>query len=174
MQVTGQPAVEFFPESPTKFFATLAPVQISFVTGPGGRVTGLVIHQAGLRVPASRATRAAYDGANAELARRIKANVPSSGTQAKVLEYIRELESGRAQDYRTMTPVLAAAARAQYPKASALVRRQGAFESLKFTGVAPNGWDMYVATFSHGRLYWLIAPLTADGKVPGLLIRPFP
>jgi hypothetical protein len=37
--------VEFYPESETKFFATIVASQISFVTDAQGQVTGLVFHQ---------------------------------------------------------------------------------------------------------------------------------
>jgi hypothetical protein len=53
-RLTGQVNVEFFPESETKFFATIVPVQISFDTDAQGRVTGLVLHQNGLEQPALR------------------------------------------------------------------------------------------------------------------------
>ena len=74
----------------------------------------------------------------------------------------------------TMTPQLAAAARQQSSQSAALVRKQGAFESLAFARVLPNGADMYIATFARGKLMWMIMPLTKDGKVSGMIFRPFP
>ncbi len=42
-RLTGQVEVEWFPESETKFFATVVPAQISFDTDASGRVTELVL-----------------------------------------------------------------------------------------------------------------------------------
>lgn len=174
LQLTGQPSVEIFPESPTKFFATIVAAQMSFTTGRDGRVTGMVVHQNGQLVPFHRVSKAGYDAASAALAKRVKDNTPSPGTRALVLTYIEDLEQGRPQHYDTMSPQLAAAAREQAPKARALIRKQGAFESLAFSQVAPNGLNVYIATFSHGRLLWVISPLSKDGKVTTLFFRPFP
>lgn len=46
-QVTGQPKVELFPESQTKFFLKVADAQLTFVKDADGKVTRLVLHQAG-------------------------------------------------------------------------------------------------------------------------------
>ena len=174
LQLTGQPSVEIFPESPTEFFATIVAAQFSFVTGPDGRATSMVIHQSGLLLPLRRATQAEFDSAGTELAKRIKDNRPSPGTRARVLTYIHDLEQVQPQDYDTMVPDLAAAARQQFPKATVLVRQQGPFESLAFSRVAPNGADVYVATFAHGKLLWVIAPLSPQGRVTALFFRPYP
>jgi hypothetical protein len=55
-RLTGQKANEIFPESPTEFFLKVVDVQLSFLIGPDGRPTGIVVHQngrdmAGARVP---------------------------------------------------------------------------------------------------------------------------
>lgn len=165
--------MEFFPESPTEFFTTMVAAQISFVSGPDGRVTGMVIHQNGLLHPLHKVSRSEFDTASAALAARVKDDTPSRGTQAMVVSYIKDLEQGH-QDYATMTPQLAALSRPQLPKAVALVRQQGAFKSLAFARVAPNGANVYIAAFTHGKLIWVIMPLSKDGKVTGVFFRPFP
>jgi beta-lactamase regulating signal transducer with metallopeptidase domain len=174
LQLTGQPPAEFFPESPTEFFATIVAAQMSFVVGPDGRVTGMVIHQSGLLLSFPRVSKAEFDAGGAELARRVKDNTPSPGTRDMVLSYIEALEQGRQQNYDTMTPELAAAARQQSAQAAAAIRKEGAFESLEFSRVLPSGANMYIATFTRGQLMWVIMPLTKDGKVPGMVFRPFP
>lgn len=47
IQLTGQPKVEVFPESETKFFLRVVDAQITFVKDDRGRVTHLVLHQGG-------------------------------------------------------------------------------------------------------------------------------
>jgi hypothetical protein len=54
------------------------------------------------------------------------------------------------------------------------LRRLGAFESLCIFKVVPNGTDDYLATFAHGRLEVFSAPLSAEGKVRGILLHPVP
>lgn len=174
LQLTGQPPAEFFPESPTEFFATIVAAQMSFAVGPGGRVTGMVIHQSGLLLSFPRISKAQFDAGGAELARQVKDDTASPGTRDMVLSYIQALEQGRQPNYDTMTPDLAAAARQQSAQASAAIRKEGPFKSLQFSRVLPNGANMYIATFTHGQLMWVIMPLTKDGKVPGMVFRPFP
>jgi hypothetical protein len=53
-RLTGQEDVEEFPESPNKFFAKVVHAQISFITGPKGNVTELVLHQNGREQHAPR------------------------------------------------------------------------------------------------------------------------
>ena len=174
LQLTGQPPAEFFPESPTEFFATIVAAQMSFTLGPDGRATGMVIHQNGALIPFDRTTQAEFDAGSAALAKRVKDNTASPGTRELLLAYIKDLGQGRPTDYNTMSPALAAAAREQFPKATAAVRQQGSFESLAFAKVAPNGINVYIATFSHGKLLWVISPLSKDGKVTTLFFRPYP
>ena len=54
-QATGQGRFEVFPESPTKFFAKVAPITIAFVKGADGEVTHLELAQGG--APAQQAKR---------------------------------------------------------------------------------------------------------------------
>lgn len=49
VQATGQPRVQIFPESPTKFFLKVVDAQVTFVKDAAGRVTHLVLHQGGDR-----------------------------------------------------------------------------------------------------------------------------
>ena len=53
-QATGQPSVPIFPESQTKFFLKAVDAQITFVEGPTGQVTGLVLHQTGRDLPGKK------------------------------------------------------------------------------------------------------------------------
>ena len=53
-QATGQPEVELFPESETRFSLKVADAQVDFVKDADGRVTGLVLHQGGQDMPAKK------------------------------------------------------------------------------------------------------------------------
>lgn len=47
LQTTAQPDFEIFAESPTEFFLEGVGARITFVTGPGGQATEMILHQAG-------------------------------------------------------------------------------------------------------------------------------
>lgn len=53
-QATGQPQVEIFPESETRFFLRVVEAQITFVRNEQGQVTGLILHQGGRDMPARK------------------------------------------------------------------------------------------------------------------------
>ena len=65
-QLSGQPAFEVFPESPSKFFYKVVAAQISFDSNVAGKVTGLVLHQNGRELRAPRIDEA--------LAKRVEAS----------------------------------------------------------------------------------------------------
>ncbi|HEX4177084.1 MAG TPA: hypothetical protein VHY57_01555 [Rhizomicrobium sp.] len=98
------------------------------------------------------------------MAARVKAGVPSPGTEDSVRRYIDSLEKG-APNYDEMEPRVADENRRQLPNQMAEIHRLGALQSLKFTSVTTNGMDVYDAAFEHGHVMVGLAPLDADGKV---------
>ena len=172
-RLTGQVNVEFFPESETKFFATIVPAQISFDTDAQGRATGLVLHQAGLEQPAPRVGEAEAKAIEAALAQRLKSNIPSPGTEAALRHQIdAELTSG--PDYSVLAPALAAATRELWPVTQQVISGLGTLKSVTFKGVGPGGADIYEVAFERSNTEWRISPLTADGKIMGLGWRRVP
>lgn len=53
-QATGQPEVEVFPESDTKFFLKVVDARITFVMGANGNAESLILHQNGRDMPARK------------------------------------------------------------------------------------------------------------------------
>jgi serine-type D-Ala-D-Ala carboxypeptidase/endopeptidase len=53
-QATGKGPLPIYPESANEFFARRANLQISFVEGADGKVTGLVLHETGHDVPGKK------------------------------------------------------------------------------------------------------------------------
>lgn len=170
-QLTGQPQAEIYPDSETEFFLMVAPAQISFDVDAQGRATGLVLHQGGLLHPAKRSDRETAMKAEAALQARIRANEPSPGTEAAIRHWIAAKERGQT-DEADMAPNLAAMDRVQQPLIRRTLEQMGPFKSLTFQRVNAQGMDVYRASFAHGQLDVLIAPLTPDGKITGLLMRP--
>ena len=173
-QLTGQPAVEQYPKSPTEFFATVVPAQISFVSNSAGKVSGLVLHQNGNLMPAQRVAKSVALAAEAALQVRIRQNIASPGTAAAIRSQLESFERTGHALYSQMSPALAAATRQQAAQSAALFKRLGAFESLRLFKVMPTGADDYLATFAHGRVEVFIVPLASDGKVTGIFFHPIP
>jgi CubicO group peptidase (beta-lactamase class C family) len=53
-QATGQPKLEIFPESETKFFLKVVDAQIELQRGPDGKATGLTLFQGGRTMPGKK------------------------------------------------------------------------------------------------------------------------
>jgi CubicO group peptidase (beta-lactamase class C family) len=51
LQATGQPKLQLFAESPTEFFLKIVDAQIVFAKDASGKVTRLILHQAGQSMP---------------------------------------------------------------------------------------------------------------------------
>jgi hypothetical protein len=152
--------LEIFPESQSKFFARDAAAQYSFTRNALGRIDGLVFHQNGLerwfrRVDAGTA-RAIADS----VAARVRAGKSSPGTQAALDRYIRAMQQDPGA-----TAVSAGIATLIERGGHRQVRNFGPLQSLRFQGVAPDGLDLFDATFAKGHVQWWIAPLTADGRI---------
>lgn len=169
-QVNTQRAIEVFPESPGKFFATGIPYQISFAADAHGRIIALVLHHDGVLQPARRMDETAAARNQALLQDRISGNRPSPGTEAALRRWIESEERGQV-DYGEMTPVLAALARPKDFQIQTGIRRLGALQSLAFGGVTPVGMDIYHARFAQGTREIYMAPLTPDGKIEMILWR---
>ena len=54
IQATGQPIIEVFPESETKYFLKVTEAQISFIRDDTGKIDHLILHQGGRDVPAKK------------------------------------------------------------------------------------------------------------------------
>jgi dienelactone hydrolase len=170
VQLTGQQPFEVFPESDSKFFLKVVPAQISFDTDAHGQVTQLVLHQNGMESAARRVDDAIAQNTEAALQARIKSNTPSPGTDSWIRRYIDGMEKGQP-NYDEMAPALADVVRQQLTMTVQLMQRLGAFKSLTFKNVGPNGMDVYDANFDNGQLEFFIAPLDAGGKAAGVGVR---
>ena len=172
-RLTGQINVEFFPESETKFFATIVHAQISFNTDGQGQVTELVLHQNGLEQHAPRISESTAKALETNLAERVRANKPSPGTEEALKHQIESMESGH-RDYSALTPTFASAIKEPEPVILAALSNMGALKSIKFHSVTVGGMDTYTVEFERGSTEWYITPLTTDGKINGMMWRRVP
>jgi len=123
-------------------------------------VNGLVLHQAGLERWFKRVDASAARTVADSLTARVRAGKPSPGTQAALDSYIRAMQ----QD--TGAVAVSAGIKALIERGGhRQVKNFGRLQSLSFQGVAPDGMDLFDATFTKGHVQWWIAPLTADGRI---------
>jgi hypothetical protein len=114
-----------------------------------------------------RAKRISAQAAKAQedaVAARVRANVPSPGTEASARRFIVSLEDG-APDFDDMEPRVAADAAGRLSWTLGQIQKLGQFKSLTFEHVSSDGMDVYDAEFEHGHVDLGLAPLDAQGKV---------
>jgi CubicO group peptidase (beta-lactamase class C family) len=99
----------------------------------------------------------------ADIDRRVKAQVATPGSEAAVRRVIGELRLGKP-NYDLMSSALARLTRRQVTQQQATIAKLGALHSLTFKGVGPAGPNIYQATFDKGSLEWRIW-LNLDGSV---------
>ena len=152
----GQPPTEFFPASPTEFFATDFAAQLSFLTAPDGHVTELILHEMGAEHMARRVPQAVFQAWVEKLQSRMNAHAPSTRTDVALRKQLEAWEKMTRANSEPSPPILGT------------VKSLGKFEGLRFIETGPHGWDVYDVTYSKGALRCFIAPLSSKGKVDGL------
>ncbi|HTO79438.1 MAG TPA: DUF3471 domain-containing protein [Methylocystis sp.] len=166
-RLTGQPEVEIFPESDTKFFAKNVPAQQSFNLETNGSITGLVLHQNGREQIFKRVDARVAKDAELEIQRRIAEGRPDMSRQRLLYREI-EAEQKGTPDLEIMSPSLKSAADQRWLAIRETNRHLGKFLSLEFLHVDQRGWDIYQAKYERGYGIWSVGPLTADHKLMGI------
>jgi len=106
----------------------------------------------------------------ADIDRRVKAQVASPGSEAAVRRLIEELRTGKP-NYDLMSSALARTTRREITEQQGEIAKLGALQSLTFKGVGPAGPNIYLATFEKGSLEWRVW-LNLDGSVDYFNYRP--
>jgi CubicO group peptidase (beta-lactamase class C family) len=105
----------------------------------------------------------------ADIDRRVKAQVAGAGSEAAIRRIIGELRLGKP-NYDLMGSELARLTRRQIAEQRATLTKLGALQSLTFKAVGSAGPDIYQATFEKGSLEWRIW-LNPDGRVDYFIYR---
>jgi len=101
---------------------------------------------------------------------RIRANAPYRDGAATVRAIEEGLLAGDPP-YKSMNPPVVMATRAQLPELQKLLSGGGAFESVTFMGVDPNGWDRYEVHRQSAVHHWII-DMDEQGVVTGVQLVP--
>lgn len=99
-------------------------------------------------------------------------STPKPASEPAVRRTIAELVSGEP-NYDLMSPGMQAVTRQQLPRLQELMRSMGALQSVTFSGVDPQGGDVFDVTFASGALIFTIA-LDEAGKTVMAGLRPAP
>jgi beta-lactamase regulating signal transducer with metallopeptidase domain len=169
VQDTGQAPVEFLPEGFDevygKFAAKVGHKQYVFVMGPDGHAREMVtIRQGRVDDQAPRVSKADWDAAAAKLQQRIASTMPSPGTETALRQ---QLEGWEKSDYAYI-PYDAREKPEQFQK---MIDDLGPLTGLRFVNVNQQGWDVFDASFSRGRVEFSVAPVSPSGKLAGLIYR---
>jgi len=171
-QLTGQPGIEIYPESPTKFFVKVVDAQLSFIVDEQGRSTALVLHQHGANMDLPRIEAAEAEQINNVLANKVKNQQPTPGSEDALRKLIATLGS-ESPDYSIMSEGMAKVTKEQWFGLHAGAIALGAVQSIKFDGVADDGWDLYEVKHQNGRSDWRIA-ISGDGIIVGAFVTKKP
>ncbi len=171
-QLTGQPAIEIYPESATKFFVKVVDAQLSFIANEQGLVTALVLHQHGANMNAPRIDAAEAAQINSALANKIKSQQATPGSEDALRKLIATLGS-ESPDYSIMSEGMAKATKEQWFGLHAGAKALGAVQSIKFDGVSDEGWDLYEVKHQNGRSDWRII-ISDDGIIVGAYVTKKP
>lgn len=170
-QITGQPTLPIYAETPTKFFWKIVDAQVTFSVGDSGVATSATIHQHGRDIPALRMDEASAQALEQQLKERLDSQQPQAGSEAALRKTIAALQAG-VPNYADMTPLLQDLTRQQLPVLTVSLKDLGSVQSIEFRGVGESGADKYVVTHeSAKKSQWLIQ-LNPDGKIATLAVLP--
>ncbi len=169
-QLTGQRAVEIYPEADDAFFYRIVPAQLTFTRDEEGRAESVVLHQGGYEQAARRIDETRARTLVEDLERRVRDKIPLPNSEFLLRRVLAEHQIG-APDYDAMTPQLAALVRELAPAISHEVCRLGTLQALVFKGVLQEGSDVYDVRFDKGTLECGLS-LAPDGKISSIYFRP--
>lgn len=171
-QLTGQPAVEIYPESVSEFFLKVVDAQLSFVFDEQGQITSLVLHQNGHNITAPRIDEATAAQITYKQTSKVQNQTQTPGSETALRGLIAGIASN-SPDYTTMVPELAQATRDQLKRLNAGAKALGEIKSIKFRGVGNQGWDIYDVSHEYGNSEWRIV-LSESGLIAGALVNSGP
>lgn len=167
-QMSGQPKLSIYPETPSKFRWRTINAQVTFAGENGRPATSAVIHQGGGAVVATRLDETATRAIEAKLANRIREQLPLPGSEAAVRKFVADMKTG-TPNYGDLTDALREVVRRQLP---ALAAKAQEIQSVRFKGVAEGGADNYIVTYHDGQLSHCLMDLDNDSKISLLAFMP--
>lgn len=150
-QQPGPPPEQYLRGSDGVWTGAQSGQRVRFDLGPDGRVIDLSFEGGPTPGTMKRRPDGEAEKRAAELAAKIKAQVPDSRTEGVIRELIRSVVDGSINYDRFFGEREAIAARAQASDMQSDFKSLGDLKSLAFKGVGIQGGDQYVATFANGQ-----------------------
>jgi bla regulator protein blaR1 len=170
-QITGQPKLPVYAETPNKFFWKAVDAEVTFADSGSGPAASATLHQNGHDNEWLRVDEATAQALEQRLADRVSRQQPQTGSEAAVRKSFAAIAAGEP-NYGDMTTALQEATRKQLPVLEGSFKGYGPITSVEFRGVNDGGSDKYLVTHQSGKRSEWIVNLDADGKISGLLVRP--
>lgn len=168
-QMSGQPRLPIYPETPPKFCWRTINAQVTFAIEKGGPATSATIHQGGGEVVATRLDEITTRAIEAKITNRIREQLPLPGSEAAIQKFVADIKTG-TPNYADMTDALRGVVRRQLPGLAA--KAQG-IQPVKFKGVSEvGGADNYIVTYHDGQQSHCLIDLDGDGKIALLAFLP--
>jgi len=163
-QITGQPKLPIYAETPTRFFWRAVDARVTFAVGDTSSATSATIHQFGRDITASRLDESSAQALEQQLAGRMSRQLPQPGSEAALRKTITAIQNG-APNYGDMAQPLQDATRRQLPALEGALKERGPIQTVAFKGVADTGADKYIVTYQDGKQSQCVIALGTDGKI---------
>jgi hypothetical protein len=169
-QQQGPPPELFLPGSDGVWVGTQSGRHFTFDLGPDGRVIDLNFGDGAVPGTMKRLPNGEAEKRAAELAAKIKAQVPDTRTEGVIRELIRSVLDGSINFDRFFGERMAILARVQFPDMQSDLKSLGDLKSLAFKGVGVQGGDIYEAAFANGQREFRVL-VDAQGRIDAMGIQ---
>ncbi|MEO8316007.1 MAG: M56 family metallopeptidase [Pseudomonadota bacterium] len=170
-KLTGQPAIEMFPESSTHFVCKVVKAEVDFVSDGFAPATAMTLHQNGSSITMPRIDAGTAQLLEGNLKARVQLSQPSPGTEAALRNFIQRREAGLPVQFETMSPEMATAMRAQMSQADQIRATLGKLQSIQFQGVGTQGYDTYTVKYENVSMIYRIQ-LDTRGIITSMSMGP--
>jgi hypothetical protein len=160
----------FLPGSDGVWVGTQSGRHFSFDLGPDGRVIALNFGDGAVPGTMKRLPNGEAEKRAAELAAKLKAQVPDTRTEGVIRELIRSVLDGSINFDRFFGERMAILARVQFPDMQSDFKSLGDLKSLAFKGVGIQGGDIYEAAFANGQREFRVL-VDAQGRIDAMGIQ---
>ncbi len=141
-----------------------------FDVDPGGRVIDLSFADGPVPGTMKRRGDGEAEMRAAELAAKVKAQVPDPRTEGVIREMFADTRDGSVKFDERYGVRMAILARIQFPDQQADFKTLGDLKTLAFKGVGPQGGDIYEATFANGKREFRVL-LDQQGRIDAMGIQ---
>ena len=169
-QQQGPAPEQFLPGSDGVWTGTQSGRKFKFDLGPDGRVIDLSFADGPVPGTMKRLPDGEVEKRGAELAARIKAQVPDARTEGVIRDLISSVRDGSVNVDRVFGERMAVYTRTAFPNLQSDFNSLGDLKSLAFKGVGPGGGDAYEATFANGKREFRVL-LDAQGRIDAMGIQ---